>query len=60
MAPGCNMMSFGNDQVIVPSSSKVFGEQLRARGFDVTTVEMAEISKTGGGIHCMAQTLRRR
>ena len=60
MALGCNMMSLGNDRVIVPSSSKVLGDQLRARGFDVTTVETAEISKTGGGIHCMAQSLRRR
>ena len=60
MALGCNMMSLGNDRVIVPTSSKVLAEQLRARGFDVTTVETAEISKTGGGIHCMAQSLRRR
>ncbi len=59
MALGCNMMSLGSDRVIAPSSSTVLIENLRARGFDVTDVETAEISKTGGGIHCMAQALRR-
>lgn len=59
MALGCNMMSLGSDRVIAPSSSTVLIENLRARGFEVTDVETAEISKTGGGIHCMAQALRR-
>ncbi len=59
MALGCNMMSLGNDRVIAPASSKVLIENLKARGFDVTAVETDEISKTGGGIHCMAQALRR-
>ena len=34
-------------------------EELRARGFEVADIDMSEISKTGGGIHCMAQALRR-
>lgn len=59
MALGCNLMSLGNDRVIAPSSSTVLIENLRARGFDVASVDTAEISKTGGGIHCMAQALRR-
>lgn len=59
MALGCNFMSLGKDRIIAPTSSKTLVEQLRAHGFDVTTVETAEISKTGGGIHCMAQSLRR-
>jgi N-dimethylarginine dimethylaminohydrolase len=59
MALGCNMMSLGDNKVIVPTSSTVLIENLRARGFDVAAVETAEISKTGGGIHCMAQALRR-
>ena len=32
---------------------------LHARGFEVADIDMSEISKTGGGIHCMAQALRR-
>jgi len=59
MALGCNMMSLGNDRIIAPASSTTLIAQLKARGFDVTAVETSEISKTGGGIHCMAQALRR-
>lgn len=59
MALGCNMMSLGNDRVIAPTSSTVLVENLKALGFEVAAIDTAEISKTGGGIHCMAQALRR-
>lgn len=56
---GCNVMSLGNDKVIAPSTSRVLIDALRARGFEVAAIDTAEISKTGGGIHCMAQALNR-
>ena len=56
---GCNLMSLGGDRAIAPATSTHLIGELRARGFDVTAVETAEISKTGGGIHCMAQALKR-
>ena len=56
---GCNLMSMGNDRIVAPRSSTVLVEKLRALGFDVAAVDTDEISKTGGGIHCMAQALRR-
>ncbi|MGH1355308.1 MAG: dimethylarginine dimethylaminohydrolase family protein [Thalassovita sp.] len=56
---GCNFMSLGNDRVIIPSHSRTLIDKLKARGFEVAEVDMSEISKTGGGIHCMAQALRR-
>lgn len=59
MALGCNFMSLGGDRIIAPKSSQTLIGQLKARGFDVAVVDTAEISKTGGGIHCMAQALRR-
>ena len=59
MALGCNFMSLGNDRVIAPVVSQTLIKQLKARGFEVAAVDMSEISKTGGGIHCMAQALRR-
>ena len=59
MALGCNLMSLGGDRVVAPAASRTLIEALRARGFDVAEVETGEISKTGGGIHCMAQALRR-
>ena len=59
MALGCNFMSLGNDRVIAPTLSISLIGKLRARGFEVAAIDMSEISKTGGGIHCMAQALRR-
>ena len=59
MALGCNFMALGRDRIIAPASSKTLIAQLKARGFDVVAVDTDEISKTGGGIHCMAQALRR-
>src|SRR5215470_15496242 len=56
---GCNFMSLGRDRVIAPKISQTLIKQLKARGFEVAEVDMSEISKTGGGIHCMAQSLRR-
>lgn len=46
-------------KIIAPTTSRVLIEQLKARGFEVAAVDTSEISKTGGGIHCMAQALRR-
>lgn len=59
MALGCNMMSLGEGKVIAPESSRTLIDQLKARGFEVAAVQTDEISKTGGGIHCMAQALKR-
>lgn len=59
MTLGCNVMALGGDRVIAPSHSLSLIEQLRARGFEVAAIDVDEISKTGGGIHCMAQALRR-
>ncbi len=56
---GCNFMSLGNDRVIIPAHSRTLIDNLKARGFEVAEVDMSEISKTGGGIHCMAQALCR-
>lgn len=59
MTLGCNFMSLGGDRVIAPKSSQTLIGKLKARGFEVAEVDMSEISKTGGGIHCMAQALKR-
>jgi N-dimethylarginine dimethylaminohydrolase len=46
-------------RVIAPKASRTLIQQLRARGFEVAEIDTSEISKTGGGVHCMAQALRR-
>lgn len=59
MGLGCNVMSMGDDRVIAPIHSRSLIEQLKAHGIEVAEIEIREIMKTGGGIHCMAQPLKR-
>lgn len=59
MTLGCNVVSLGKDRVIAPAHSRTLIDALKARGFEVAEIVMDEVSKTGGGIHCMAQELRR-
>ena len=59
MALGCNVMSFGNDRVLAPAASKDLIAKLRANGFTVYDPDMSMFTMMGGGIHCMAQSLRR-
>lgn len=59
MALGCNVMSFGNERVLAPAASKDLVTKLRANGFTVYDPEMSMFTMMGGGIHCMAQSLRR-
>ncbi len=59
MALGCNVMSLGDERVLAPAASKVLIDKLRALGFTVYDPEMDMFTMMGGGIHCMAQSLRR-
>ncbi|MGB7321113.1 MAG: arginine deiminase family protein [Albidovulum sp.] len=59
MALGCNVMSMGGDRVLAPAASKDLISKLRANGFKVYDPDMSMFSMMGGGIHCMAQSLRR-
>ncbi|MDH3694501.1 MAG: arginine deiminase family protein [Gammaproteobacteria bacterium] len=56
---GCNVMSLGNDRVLSTAESKDLNAQLRARGFEVYDPDMTQFTRAGGGVHCMAQPLRR-
>lgn len=59
MALGCNVMSLGDERVLAPAASKELIDKLRANGFTVYDPEMDMFTMMGGGIHCMAQSLRR-
>ena len=59
MALGCNVMSLGDDRVLAPAASKDLVTKLRANGFKVYDPDMSMFTMMGGGIHCMAQSLRR-
>jgi N-dimethylarginine dimethylaminohydrolase len=59
MALGCNVMALGNDRVLSPAHSTDLNAKLRAQGFTVFDPEADMFTMMGGGLHCMAQSLRR-
>lgn len=59
MALGCNVMSLGDDRVLSPLESADLNAKLRALGFEVYDPSMTMYTRAGGGVHCMAQPLRR-
>ena len=59
MTLGCNVMALGNDTVISTARSLDLNQQLRARGFTVYDPDVSQFTMGGGGVHCMAQPLRR-
>jgi len=59
MQLGCNVMSLGDGKVISTAQSKDLNARLRARGFTVYDPEVSMFTLGGGGVHCMAQALRR-
>jgi N-dimethylarginine dimethylaminohydrolase len=59
MLLGCNVMSLGDGKVISTAQSKDLNARLRALGFTVFDPDMTMFTLGGGGVHCMAQALRR-
>src|SRR3546814_14316111 len=59
MELGCNVMSLGDGKIISTAASKALNKTLRAAGFTVYDPEMTMFTMGGGGVHCMAQALRR-
>lgn len=59
MTLGCNVMALGNDTIMSTARSLDLNRQLRARGFTVYDPDVSQFTLGGGGVHCMAQPLRR-
>ena len=59
MALGCNVVALGNDRVLSSAASKDLNAKLRTLGFQVYDPDISMYSQAGGGVHCMAQALRR-
>lgn len=59
MGLGCNVMSLGGDRVLSVAQSAALNERLRALGFTVYDPDMSQFVLAGGGVHCLAQPLRR-
>ena len=56
---GCNVVALGNDRVLMPETSHVLKEKVRAHGLEVFDPDVSMITPGGGGVHCMCQALRR-
>lgn len=59
MALGCNVVALGDGKVLSTAQSKALNAKLRAHGFTVYDPDMTMFTMGGGGVHCMAQSLRR-
>lgn len=59
MALGCNVVSLGNERVLLPAASTLLKDACRAEGLQVYDPDVSMITITGGGVHCMCQPLRR-
>lgn len=59
LALGCNVMALGEDRVLAPAHSRDLAARLRALGFTVYDPDVTMFTQQGGGVHCMAQPLRR-
>lgn len=59
MALGCNVVALGGDRVLSTAGATGLNADLRAAGFTVYDPEMTMFTRAGGGVHCMAQPLRR-
>jgi N-dimethylarginine dimethylaminohydrolase len=59
MELGCNIVSLGDERVLIPSDSLTLRDQCNARGLTVFDPDIAMITKGGGGVHCMCQALKR-
>ena len=59
MALGCNVVALGDSRVLSTADSMELNGKLRALGFEVYDPDMSMFTNAGGGVHCMAQHLRR-
>lgn len=59
MALGCNVVALGGDRVLSTTAAPELNARLRALGLEVYDPEMTQFQWNGGGVHCMAQPLRR-
>ena len=59
MNMGTNIVSLGDDRVLVPAAGKALIEKCRAEGLEVFDPDVSMIAQGGGSVHCMCQALRR-
>ena len=56
---GINVVSLGEDRVLMPQQSDYLADKCRGLGLTVYNPDVSAITMVGGGIHCMCQPLKR-
>jgi N-dimethylarginine dimethylaminohydrolase len=56
---GTNVVSLGDERVLIPSTSRSLISACRAEGLTVFDPDVSMIASGGGAVHCMCQALRR-
>ena len=56
---GSNLLSVGENRLIVPGDNSRLNCVLKACGFDLAEVEIDQFTRCGGGIHCLTMPLAR-
>ena len=59
MKLGCNVVSLGNDRILLPQHSHFLKDKVKTLGFTVYDPDVSMICAGGGGVHCMCQPLKR-
>lgn len=55
----CNLLNIGNDTILSYTQAKKVNKKLKALGFKVETLNLEEVSKSGGGLRCMSFPIER-
>lgn len=56
---GSNLLSVGENRLIVPADNSRLNRVLKGCGFDIAEVEIDQFTRCGGGIHCLTLPLAR-
>jgi len=57
---GCNVLALGDRRVLATADNDRVSAILRARGYDVETLDPDQFTCCGGGVHCLTMPLARR
>lgn len=57
---GCNLLSLGARRVVASAANVRITRELRRRGVKVTSVDVSQFERCGGGIHCLTMPIARR
>lgn len=56
---GCNVVSLGDRRVLSSSDNAGINAVLKARGYEVLSVDVSQFTRCGGGVHCLTMPLAR-